>query len=193
MTLDPFDPRTIDFDAPCRIWLSRERITLVSAEDADLARDMWQFHRDQRGRPYVYRQIAACGNRVGLYLHRAVMLRISEPPTPQHVVDHISGNSLDNRRRNLRWASPSENRCNSALFGLIEEVDWLGAMRRGDDFMTIAETTFMKFPSPTAPPAAPPSGQPRQEPSDSQTEFEVVANSSAEASRPALRSSGRRR
>lgn len=39
-------------------------------------------------------------------LHRFLM---GPPPSPTHVVDHISGDSLDNRRRNLRWATPKEN------------------------------------------------------------------------------------
>ena len=166
---NPFDPRTIDFDYPCRIWLSRQRVTIVSAEDSDFAADLWQFHRDQRGRPYVYRQIAANGHRLGLYLHRAIMLRVSPPPSPKHVVDHISGNSLDNRRSNLRWASQSENRNNGALFGNLEEMDWLEAVRSNGDFMTVASTIVMKPWTVTAPRAKSPSSRRRRASAGNQT------------------------
>ncbi len=178
---DPFNPQTINFDYPCRIWLSRQRVTIVSAEDADLAIDLWQFHRDQRGRPYVYRQISAAGHRLGLYLHRAIMLRVSPAPSPKHVVDHISGNSLDNRRSNLRWASQSENRTNCALFGLIEEMDWLEAIRANGDFMTVAETIVMKPFNPTVPRAARPSSRRRRASANNQMAAAVEPNYAAEA------------
>ncbi len=44
------------------------------------------------------------------YLHRAIM----QPP-PGMVVDHIDGNPLDNRRRNLRICSRADNQRNQKL------------------------------------------------------------------------------
>jgi hypothetical protein len=119
-----FDPREIDWDRPSYIMLGKGFITLISVEDEDLRCDQWQLHRDQRGRAYARRQICAFNNRIGLYLHRAVMLRISPPPGPKYVPHHINGNGLDNRRDNLRWATISENNKHKSDWTRFKEIDW---------------------------------------------------------------------
>ena len=46
-----------------------------------------------------------------LYVHRLVALAFCENPCPQHFrfVDHIFGDSLDNRAENLRWLNHQLN------------------------------------------------------------------------------------
>lgn len=93
---------------PVRIWLN-DALTvwaLVDDEDSDVLRWQWSAHHCQRGTLYARRLV----RRKPVYLHRVVLERIGPPPTPAHVYcDHINGDGLDNRRRNLRWVTASEN------------------------------------------------------------------------------------
>lgn len=62
---------------------------------------------------YARRETREGGRTINIYLHRAVMLRVAPQPNDyEYIVDHINGNKMDNRRRNLRWATPKENRYN---------------------------------------------------------------------------------
>ena len=52
-----------------------------------------------------------------LFLHRAILERAEgPPPDPSWVGDHVNGDTLDNRRCNLRWASKSLNAQNTVRF-----------------------------------------------------------------------------
>lgn len=116
---DPFDPRT---------WVTIAREHRIYGDDGASvwatvdAEDYWHFSawrwcptkacKSARRKSYLRRQI---GNRT-LYLHVEIMKRVEPPPSPAHtIVDHKDGNSLNCRRGNLRWATPSQNARN--LFG----------------------------------------------------------------------------
>lgn len=121
--LDPFDPRFWDIDVPheCRIYGDDHANiwALVDAVDYQWAiKWLWRPKLSRGGRKvYLYR--TACGNglRRSAYLHVEIMRRTEIiPPSKFHTItDHRNGNSLDCRRANLRWATPSMNRRN--LFG----------------------------------------------------------------------------
>jgi len=54
------------------------------------------------------------GRNVTLFLHKLILQRTGVmPPTARHIIgDHLNGNSLDCRRCNLIWETPSGNREN---------------------------------------------------------------------------------
>jgi hypothetical protein len=79
--------------------------TMVSREDAErLRQHSWRMSSDG----YAVRTETRSGKRHTVYLHREV----ARPP-PGQVTDHVNGDKLDNRRRNLRIATVAENNANS--------------------------------------------------------------------------------
>lgn len=124
--VDWADPRIFPLDAPADpvIYLSDSDAAIVALLDpvdwAWARRHKWGFVTSKlrkNGREKFY----ACRTRclpdrtyVRVYLHKEVILRAcGPPPTPAHTIgDHRDGNSLDCRRANLRWATPSMNRMN---------------------------------------------------------------------------------
>ncbi|MEM1026653.1 MAG: HNH endonuclease [Planctomycetota bacterium] len=90
--------------------------TLIDLRDLDRVRQhrwcIWSTvtpgsKRQRRGRRYVAANLG--GKRVSL--HRFVF---GDPPNYEMVPDHIDGNGLNNQRKNLRWASRSENALNTS-------------------------------------------------------------------------------
>ncbi len=101
----------------CRIYLCPRDETIfckVSAEDYEYYQQWkWQFTWDKHKRKkYATRSTRLAGNkRVKIYMHKDVLVRAGKvPPTPKHKIgDHQDGYSLNNRRDNLEWATPSMN------------------------------------------------------------------------------------
>jgi hypothetical protein len=65
---------------------------------------------------YVRRKVNNGGSTVNYAMHAEVM-RINgiSQPGPEYTVDHIDGNKLDNRLRNLRWANREQQGVNTVL------------------------------------------------------------------------------
>jgi hypothetical protein len=64
------------------------------------------------GKYYAVRAITISGKTHSVFMHRVVL---NMPENDKRFVDHINGNGLDNRSKNLRIASPSQNGGNSVI------------------------------------------------------------------------------
>lgn len=89
---------------PCRIPLPGGAFALVDADDFDrISAHRWHLKRkrSQPGRVYAQRTVrvgsGASATKTAVVMHREVMRA-----EPGEVIDHVSGDTLDNRKANLR-------------------------------------------------------------------------------------------
>ena len=89
--------------------LNQGKIALVDDEDYEAVRSrLWKAVR-KRHTCYASRKIHRDGAWVVELMHRVVLARaLGRPLAKGELVQHISGDALDNRRANLRLATPSE-------------------------------------------------------------------------------------
>lgn len=93
-------------DGTIEIELTKGYVALVSPEDVDLAEYNWTAHKRNQ---YHY---AARSN--GITIHSTVLERmLGRTLTDDELVDHINGDTLNNRRDNLRLADTQKNNFNS--------------------------------------------------------------------------------
>jgi hypothetical protein len=103
-------PRRVYLDKACEIFC------LVSAEDYDWVTQWrwgWRWDRWKKKR-YATRTSWRDGRRCTVYMHKAVLERAGkvQPSEAYTISDHQDGESLNNRRGNLEWATVSMNRRN---------------------------------------------------------------------------------
>jgi hypothetical protein len=92
------------------ITLSNGSAALIDDIDADLLRHRWWGSGCRRGYLYAQRTASEDGPRRKKHMHREIGERIHGGAIPRGaVVDHINGDTLDNRRCNLRVVSHREN------------------------------------------------------------------------------------
>ena len=87
--------------------LTQGKVAIVDDADFDWL-NQWKWHYAAAG--YAARAAGGRKNRHILYMHRL----ITDAPAEAHV-DHRDHDGLNNRRNNLRIATPSQNRYNTRL------------------------------------------------------------------------------
>ncbi len=84
--------------------ITKGRVALVDDEDyAAIAQWKWGIFTGN-GQAYAVRAERANNRRHYIRMHHLVL-----PKKPGFMIDHINGNSLDNRRSNLRYATAAQN------------------------------------------------------------------------------------
>jgi len=99
-----------------RIYLDTTATIFAVVSDEDYAwaiKWKWQITWDRHKRKaYATRSTWDDRQRIKLYLHKEILKRSMKlPPSKRHTIgDHGDGDSLNCRRNNLEWATPSQNR-----------------------------------------------------------------------------------
>lgn len=129
------DPNTIDFTAPERRIYGDDNAQVYAVVDEE---DYWHFTKykwttkKSRGGPegkfYLRRAVGENANNIRLrtytlYLHIEIMKRkdLERPCSAHTLVDHRDGKSLNCRRSNLRWATPTMNNRNRFGSAALQE------------------------------------------------------------------------
>lgn len=111
-----------------RLEMQRGVWCLVDAEDWPwIIERRWNagWHCRTPWKFYAKRNIGA--ERSTVYLHREILTRLEPARAADHWGDHANGQSLDNRRCNLRWLTPTENRRHQIKRHQVPSLDHLVA------------------------------------------------------------------
>jgi hypothetical protein len=111
------------------IKLAGGSVAIIDDSDAEFLAQ-WRWQLQTRGGRYARRSVRHDGKSSTVYMHRV----IASPP-PGSLVDHVNGNTLDNRRFNLRITDRSgvqQNQARAALQGVsyVKATNkWLAVLR----------------------------------------------------------------
>lgn len=88
-------------------------IAVVDDEDADLVDLRWHMVQHSAGPQYTSYAKSSIGAEGYILMHRLILERcMGRELTETEVSDHVNGDGLDNRRKNLRVATRSQNGAN---------------------------------------------------------------------------------
>lgn len=118
-----------------KIALTNGQVALVDDADYEwITKRRWYASKGRANNKFVAKHSTTTreGKKIMFLMHREIM------KPPRHLtIDHINGDSLDNRRCNLRFATVTENNRNmfkvkkrTAIFSKYKGVGWNKAMRK---------------------------------------------------------------
>lgn len=124
------------------IQLTRGYVAIVDDQDADLAKFNWCALVSTDGRR-IYAQRAV--NNKHVFLHRVILTRKLGRAVPKDIyTDHKDGNTLNNRRKNLRLATCGQNNANSP--DRVRASQYRGITRHGSGWKAqIGKIGGMKY------------------------------------------------
>lgn len=109
------------------ITLPNGSIAKIDREDLHLVEPYrWRALVVKKGPGYIYAVTTPPRQRATIYLHRLVL-----GAARGQLVDHINGDTLDNRRCNLRLCSVAQNAANSAKYLKPSSSQFKGVSRQG--------------------------------------------------------------
>lgn len=124
-----------------KIKLTQGKYALIDDEDFEYL-NQWKWHISSNG--YAVRRPYIGGGRIGQKCKTIRMHRIIAEVTGKNDTDHINGNKLDNRRKNLRICSRSQNLTNKKINKTRTSSKYRGVYLHKPSGRFIAQIQFYK-------------------------------------------------
>jgi hypothetical protein len=122
--------------------LTRGYIAIIDDEDYErISQLRWQALPSQNGKIYAKGSLTGKIRKEGQKYQQVLMHRFIMNAQPNTELDHINGNSLDNRKQNLRFTTHRENLRNRRKFKGTN-TEYKGVIKRGNKYVMVLQVEF---------------------------------------------------